>query len=66
MSLLVVFVVEDDTLVGDGDEDLFSGMVGEVVDAVEDVVVEAEGPFEFEGAGLGEILLLFVVLILLH
>ena len=42
----------------------FCGMVAEVVNSVEDVVVEAEGPLEFEGAGLGEILLLFVVLIL--
>ena len=66
MSLLVVFVVEDYALVGNWDEDLFSGMVGEVMDSIEDVVIESKRPLEFECAGLGKILLLVVVLILLH
>lgn len=48
LSLEVVFVVEDDSLVGDRDEDLFARFIGEVVDAVVNVVVEAQGPFEFE------------------
>ena len=39
LALGVVFVVVDDSLVGDGDEDLLAGLVGEVVDAVVDVVV---------------------------
>lgn len=66
LSLLVVFVVEDDALVGNGDEDFFSGMVGEVMNSIEDVVVEAKRPLEFECAGLGKVILLIVVLIFLH
>lgn len=41
LSLKVVFVVEDDSLVGDRDEDLFTGLVGKVVNTVVNVVVEA-------------------------
>lgn len=66
LSLLVVFVVEDDALVGYGYEDFFSGMVGEVMNSIEDVVVEAKRPFEFECASLGKVFLLIVVLIFLH
>lgn len=42
LPLEVVFVVEDDALVGDRNEYLFSGLVGEVVDAIVDVVVEPQ------------------------
>ncbi len=45
MSLYVVLVVENDSLVGNGDEDLSAVSVGEVVNSVEDVVVHPEGPF---------------------
>jgi hypothetical protein len=53
-------------LIGDGYEDLFAGVVGEVVDAVEDVVVEAEGPFEFECRSFAEVLLFGVVVVFVH
>jgi hypothetical protein len=66
LSLEVILVVEDDSLVGDGDEDLLAGVVGKVVDAVEDVVVEAEGPFEFECGGFAQVLLFGVVVVVVH
>lgn len=62
LSLQVVFVVIDDPLVGDGDEDLFSFPVGEIVDSVVDMVVEAECPLQFEGRSFPQIFLLAVVL----
>jgi hypothetical protein len=48
LSLEVVLIVEDDSLVGDRDEDLLSRFIGKVVDAIVNVVVESQGPFEFE------------------
>ena len=48
LALHVVLVVENDALVSDWDEDLFSLPVGKVVNPVVDVVVEAERPFKFE------------------
>lgn len=53
-------------MIGDGDEDLFAGVVGEVVDAVKDVVVEAEGPFEFECRSFAQVLLFGVVVVVVH
>lgn len=47
LPLEIILIVEDDSLVGDGDEDFLSRLVGEVVDAIVDVIVETEGPFEF-------------------
>lgn len=41
LPLEIILVIKDDSLVGDGDEDLLSGLVGEVVDAVIDVVIQA-------------------------
>jgi hypothetical protein len=64
--LKIILVVEDDALIGDGYEDLFAGVVGEVVDTVEDVVVEAEGPFEFECRSFAEVLLFGVVVVVVH
>lgn len=43
----IILIVEDDSLVGDGNEDFLSGLVGEVMYAIVDVIVETEGPFEF-------------------
>lgn len=63
LSLKVVLVVIDDPLVGDGDEDLFSFPVGEVVDSVVDMVVEAQCPLQFEGRSFPQIFLLAVVLL---
>ena len=62
LSLQVVFVIVDDSLIGDRYENFFSLSIGEVVDAVEDVVVESECPLEFESTGFAEIFLFGVVL----
>ena len=48
LALNVVLVVENDTLISDWDEDLFSLPISKVVNPVVDVVVEAEGPFKLE------------------
>ena len=65
LSLQVVLVIVDDSLVGDRDEDLLSFFVGEVMDAIEYVVVETNGPLQFEGASLTKILF-FLSLVLTH
>lgn len=62
----IVLIVEDDSLVGDGNEDFLSRLVGEVVYAIVDVIVETEGPFEFKGACLAQILLLWIVIVFVH
>ncbi len=43
----VIFIVKDDSLVGDRDENLLSRLIGKVVDPVINMIVEAQGPFEF-------------------
>lgn len=41
LSLQVIFVIENYSLIGDRDENLFPGFICQVVDAVVYVVVEA-------------------------
>ena len=45
LPLKVVFIVINDTLIGDRDKDFLSLMVSEVVYPIEDVVVETQRPF---------------------
>lgn len=49
LPLKVVFVIVDDSLVGNRDKNLFSLFIGEVMDPVIDVIVEADSPLQFEG-----------------
>jgi hypothetical protein len=58
LPLQVIFVIVDDTLVGDRDKDLLSLRVGEVVNTIEYMIVQAKCPLEFEGAGLTKIVVL--------
>ena len=62
LSLQVVLIIIDDALIGNWDEDLLALGVGQVMDTVEDVVVEAEGPLQLEGARLAQLGLLLLVL----
>ena len=62
LPLKVIFVIVDDSLVGDRDENLFSLFIGEVMDAVIDVIVEADSPLQFEGACFAQVFLLRIVL----
>ena len=64
LSLKVVLVIVDDSLVGDGDKNLFPVSVGQVVHSIIDVVVEANCPFEFESARLPVLFFLGVVVFL--
>ena len=41
LSLKIVLVVEDDTLIGYGHEYFFAGLVGEIVDSIIDMIVES-------------------------
>lgn len=66
LPLQVVFVVEDDSLVGDWHEYLFAGFISEVVHSIENVIVEAKGPLQSESTGLPQILVFPVVLFALH
>ena len=65
-SLRIVLVVKNDSGIGDRVEDLLSLIIGEIMNSVVDVIVEAEWPFEFEGWGLVDFLLLGVVVSFLH
>ena len=49
LPLKVVFVIVDDSLVGNRDKNLFSLFIGEVMDPVIDVIVETDSPLQFEG-----------------
>ena len=62
LPLKVIFVIVDDSLVGDRDENLFSLFIGKVMDAVIDVIVKADSPLQFEGTGFAQIFLLRIVL----
>jgi hypothetical protein len=66
LSLEIVLVIKNDSLVGDGDEDFLSGLVGQVMNTVVDVIVQSQGPFELECRGLSEVLLLWIVVVLIH
>ena len=61
LPLQVIFVIVDDSLIGDGNEDLLSFRIGEIVDPVIDVIVESQRPLQFQRTGLGEIVLLGLV-----
>ena len=62
LPLKVIFVIVDDSLVGDRDENLFSLFIGEVVDPVIDVVVESDCPLQFEGTCFAQVFLLGIIL----
>ena len=62
LPLKVVLVVIDDTLIGNGDEDLFSLLVGKVVHTVVNVVVETDCPLQLQGARFAQLGLLLLVL----
>ena len=66
LSLQIVFVVVDDSLVGDGHEYLFSGLIGQIVDTIVDMVVESERPFEFQSTGFPKVFFIPVVFLSLH
>lgn len=46
LSLHVIFVIVDHSLVGNRNEDLLAVGVGQVVHSVKDMVVEAQSPLE--------------------
>lgn len=58
LPLQIIFVIVDDTLVGNRDEDLLSLRVCEVVNTIEYMIVQAKCPLEFEGAGLTKVVVL--------
>ena len=64
LSLEIIFVVKDDTLIGDRDEYFFAISVGQVMNSIVDVVVESECPLQLEGRRLPQIF--FLTIVLLH
>lgn len=47
LSLQVIFVIVDDTLIGNRDEYLLSLGIGQIVDPVKYVVVQSKSPLQF-------------------
>lgn len=51
LTLQIVLVIINDTLIGNWNEDLFSLSVRKVVNSIINVIVEAQSPFEFKCTG---------------
>jgi hypothetical protein len=66
LSLQIVLIIVNDALVGHWDEDFLSGLIGEIMNSVVDVIVESKGPFKFESAGFADILFVRIVLFFVH
>lgn len=66
LSLEIVFIVKYDTLIGDRHKNLFSGLIGQIVDTIIDFIIEAEWPFKLKGARFAKIFLLLVILWFVH
>ena len=62
LSLQIIFVIVDDSLIGNWDEYLFSFFVGEIMNSIVDVIVETDSPLQLEGAGFTKILFFEIVL----
>lgn len=62
LSLQIILIIIDDSLIGNRDKDLLSLGVGQVMDTIENVIVETKGPLQLQSAGLAQFGLLLLVL----
>ena len=51
LSLQVILVIIDDSLIGNRDKVLLSFFIGEIVHPIKDVIVESNRPLQFKGTG---------------